>query len=301
MSTVLVVDDSLVDRRLVGGLLEKNPYLKVEYAEGGSDALERVGQQPPDLVITDLVMPSMDGFGLVAALRTKHPHVPIVLMTSHGSEEIAIRALREGAASYVPKGLLNQDLLSTVDSVLSVARRRQGHEHLLENMTRTECSFVLTNDCSLIPPLVGYLQEHVAHLGLCDAAEQIRVGVALEEALVNALYHGNLEVSSELYEADYKAYRQLVEERFKQAPYRDRRIFVEASISRSQARFTVRDEGPGFNPSSLPDPTDPVNLEKSRGRGVLLMRTFMDEVTFNELGNEVTMTKRSEVLVGGSA
>jgi CheY-like chemotaxis protein/anti-sigma regulatory factor (Ser/Thr protein kinase) len=299
MSTVLVVDDSAVDRRMVGGLLEKNPYLKIEYAEGAEQALEQLDQQPPDLVITDLVMPGMDGFDLVAAIRSRFAQIPVVLMTSHGSEEIAIRALKEGAASYVPKGLLNQDLLSTVDSVLAVARRRQGHEHLLENMTRTECSFVLTNDCSLIPPLVGYLQEHVAHLGLCDEAERIRVGVALEEALVNALYHGNLEVSSELYEADYKAYRQLVEERFKQSPYRDRRIFVEASISRSQARFVVRDEGPGFNPELLPDPTDPVNLEKCRGRGVLLMRTFMDDVTFNRAGNEVTMTKRSEVVMGG--
>ena len=53
--------------------------------------------------------------------------------------------------------------------------------------------------------------------------------------------------------------------------------------------YTVRDEGPGFDPASLPDPTDPANLDRPCGRGLLLMRTFMDNVIFNDKGNEVTL------------
>ena len=59
-----------------------------------------------------------------------------------------------------------------------------------------------------------------------------------------------------------------------------------------EAVFVVRDEGPGFDPNSLPDPTDPENLLKPSGRGIMLIRTFMDAVSFNEKGNEVTMVKR---------
>jgi anti-sigma regulatory factor (Ser/Thr protein kinase) len=66
---------------------------------------------------------------------------------------------------------------------------------------------------------------------------------------------------------------------------------VIAHITRADAKFIVRDEGPGFDPHGLPDPTDPANLEKASGRGLLLMRTFMDSVSFNDLGNEVTMVK----------
>ena len=58
-----------------------------------------------------------------------------------------------------------------------------------------------------------------------------------------------------------------------------------------KAVFTIRDEGPGFNPSTLPDPTDAANLEKPGGRGVVLMRTFADEISYNETGNEVTLVK----------
>jgi anti-sigma regulatory factor (Ser/Thr protein kinase) len=116
--------------------------------------------------------------------------------------------------------------------------------------------------------------------------------VALEEALANALYHGNLEVSSSLREDDDRAYYALVEQRVRESPYRDRRIHVEAKLSREQAVFVIRDEGCGFDPALLPDPTDPANLEKSSGRGVLLMRTFMDEVCYNNVGNQVTLCKR---------
>ena len=57
-------------------------------------------------------------------------------------------------------------------------------------------------------------------------------------------------------------------------------------------KFVIRDEGKGFDWCGLPDPTDPQNLLKVSGRGVLLMKTFMDEVNFNQAGNEVTLVKR---------
>jgi anti-sigma regulatory factor (Ser/Thr protein kinase) len=69
-------------------------------------------------------------------------------------------------------------------------------------------------------------------------------------------------------------------------------VYLAASLSRSQAQYTVRDEGHGFDPSTLPDPTDPENVGKVNGRGLFLIRTFMDEVSFNETGNEITMVKR---------
>ena len=61
-----------------------------------------------------------------------------------------------------------------------------------------------------------------------------------------------------------------------------------------ECRFVIRDEGPGFDPNSLPDATDPARPAPC-GRGLLLMRTFMDEVHFNEKGNEVTLVKRRTV------
>lgn len=293
MPSILVVDDSAVDRRLVGGLLEEDPDLEIEYAAHGGEALTKIENTLLDLVVTDLMMPEMDGLQLVAAVRGRFPLIPVILMTSKGSEEIAVRALQEGAASYVPKRLLAQSLLSTVTGVLQISSQRRGHSRLMECMTGSQCSFALENDHSLFGPLISHLQEEVVQLGVCDETERTRFGVALEEALANALYHGNLEVDAELREQDDEAYFAIVEQRRRRPPYRDRRIHVEARLSRQGASVVIRDEGPGFDPLALPDPTAPANLEKVSGRGVLLMRTFMDEVVYNEVGNAVTLTKRS--------
>ncbi len=56
--------------------------------------------------------------------------------------------------------------------------------------------------------------------------------------------------------------------------------------------FVIRDGGPGFDITQVPDPTDPENMLRPSGRGLLLMRAFMDEFHFNNVGNEVTMIKR---------
>jgi CheY-like chemotaxis protein len=292
MTTVLVVDDSAVDRRLVGGLLEKDSELTLQYAVDGADAMAKIEEAAPDLVVTDLVMPEMDGLTLVATVRNRFSLVPVILMTSKGSEELAVQALQAGAASYVPKHTLSTRLADTVRNVLAISNRKRSHSRLMGSMTHSNCSFELENDSALIGPLISYVQEDCAHLNLYDDSEGTRVGVALEEALANALYHGNLEVDSELRESDDSSYWKLAEERSKIEPYKNRRIHVDVELSRDEAVISIGDEGPGFDPSKLPDPTDPANLEMASGRGILLMRTFMSAVRYNEAGNVVTLIKR---------
>jgi len=294
MPVVMVVDDSPVDRRLVGGLLGKSVNLRIEYAADGEEALQAMEKSVPNVVVTDLIMPNMDGLELVAAVVERYPLVPVILMTGRGSEEIAVKALKAGAASYVPKSVLQTLLLDTVENVLAMAHEEQTQVRLLDCMTG--CSFVIDNEASMIPALVNYLRRLIRKTGLCDDTDGIRTCVALEEALNNALYHGNLELNSATREGDRVAYRALVEERRRSEPYRSRKLFVQVSVTPTHGAFVIRDEGQGFDPNQLPDPTNPANLEKLSGRGLLLMRTFMDDVQFNERGNEVTLIKKKRIL-----
>jgi CheY-like chemotaxis protein len=293
-STVLVVDDSPVDRRLAMGLVGKVGGWTAAQACNGVEALEAIARQPPTVVLTDLLMPEMDGLELVQNIRARHPLIPVIVMTAFGSEDIAIRALQKGAASYVPKKSLARDLADTLEQVQTAARAGQHHQQLLDCLTTVELQFVLDNDPALVPALVAYLQDQLMRMRLCDQTSRIRLGVALEEALLNGIYHGNLEVSSELRLNGDTAYYKLVRERRLQAPYAARRLHVRASLARSQAVCVIADEGPGFDPSALPDPTDPANLGRVSGRGLLLIRTFLDEVRFNRTGNEITLIKRRE-------
>jgi DNA-binding response OmpR family regulator len=290
MAIVLVVDDSPVDRRLVAGLLSKSPNIEVAYATDGEEALRIMEQRRPQMVVTDLVMPNMDGLELVAAVVERYPLVPVILMTGRGSEQIAVDALKAGAASYVPKSALGSMLVETVENVLAMSHEEQTQTRLHECMMG--CAFVLDNDATLISAMVKYVRTFLRRTGLCDETNSIRTCVALEEALNNAMFHGNLEIDSTTREGDRAAYRTLVEERKQTDPFRHRRIFVELRAMPTHGEFSVRDEGLGFDYRQLPDPTDPRNLERPSGRGLLLMRTFMDDVVFNDRGNQVTLIKR---------
>src|SRR6476661_5975259 len=103
MATILVVDATAVDRFLAGSLLEEVPGWHAVYAGDGREALAYLKNAVPHLVLTDLQMPEVNGLELVEAIRHDYPFVPVILMTAHGSEEIAATALQKGAASYVPK------------------------------------------------------------------------------------------------------------------------------------------------------------------------------------------------------
>jgi anti-sigma regulatory factor (Ser/Thr protein kinase) len=177
-------------------------------------------------------------------------------------------------------------------SLLPMTPGRSSPEHLPGDEVAIESSLVLENDPALIPPLLARLRATADRLGLFDASTADGVALALTEALINAIHHGNLELDSRLRREDEATYDRMAEFRRRRPPYRDRRLHVRARLSRREAVYVIRDEGPGFDPSTLPDPTDPAHLERTTGRGLLLIRAFMDRVAFNWDGNQITLTKR---------
>jgi CheY-like chemotaxis protein/anti-sigma regulatory factor (Ser/Thr protein kinase) len=298
---VLVVDGTPAKRRKACALIERDLGWRTAEAGTGGEALAHLDGAAPAAVLTDPQLPDMDGTELVEAVRRSHPFVPVVLLTTKASEQAALKALQQGAATYVPRGEMAAELADSLERVVAAARASQNRRRLLMFLTRVEFEFDLENDPTLIPVLVAQVQEQLSPLRLCDQNGLIRVGVALEEAILNAMYHGNLEVSSQLRQEDESLFHKLIEERRQDRPYALRRLTVWARLTPERAEFEVADEGPGFDPNTLPDPTDPANLERIGGRGLLLIRTFMDEVTFNARGNRITLVKNREAGPAGGA
>ena len=121
----------------------------------------------------------------------------------------------------------------------------------------------LTNDPKAIHAASNELLRTVEALGY-PTASQFAVRLAFEEAILNGLKHGH-----------------------KDKP--DTPVRVEWEADESRIRMRVTDEGPGFDPHGVPDPTDPDRIELPSGRGLLLMRAYMTSVDYNETGNRVEM------------
>ena len=246
MPVILIVDDSEVDRRLVGGLLPNELDWLVEFADNGVIALEHMRFSLPDAVITDMMMPEMDGMELVSCIRVEFPQVPVILITGHGSEALAVEALERGATSYVPKPVLAEKLLETVEQVLALSRADRNYSRLIGCLVNTRYDFALDNDPNMIPPLVDLVQQMLAGLQCCDTTSRMHAGIALEEALLNAVLAGNLEMEPHEVQEARSQLRQgqiskLVESRRTTRPYADRVARVHVDISRDQTH--VRDPG----------------------------------------------------------
>ena len=154
-----------------------------------------------------------------------------------------------------------------------------------------ELHFVLENDPALIPPLVERLVGALAGPYPLDEGARRRIELALHEAMLNGIYHGNLELDSRARRDDGASLERSAALRRRRPPYRERRLHVLARLAGGSAVFVIRDEGPGFDPATVPDPTAPANRSRPCGRGLLLIRSFMDEVSFNAAGNQVTLVK----------
>ncbi len=121
---ILVVDDEPNARTALAEILREEEY-SVETAADGFKALARFEEFTPDLVLTDLKMPGMDGVELLRKLRGHEPDLPVVLMTAFGAVETAVSAMREGAADYLTKPLNTDELVMVIERALERVRLRR--------------------------------------------------------------------------------------------------------------------------------------------------------------------------------
>ena len=131
----------------------------------------------------------------------------------------------------------------------------------------TELILELPNDLRQIERAVEYVMQRCAACRAHAHRLRLNLRVSLTEALSNAMLYGNA-----------------------RDPHK--RVRVEVTVGEREISVCITDEGAGFDPRGVPDPTTPDNLMKSKGRGLFLMRELMDEVRYNERGNQVTLVLR---------
>lgn len=160
------------------------------------------------------------------------------------------------SGSYEPTGLDNH----------TGERPERIHLDALLPFLEERIAFKMPSELRHIDGVLDYLNERMLRLGIVNADDS-EVLVALDEAIVNAIKHGN--------KCDPR-----------------KAVHIVAEFSAAGVRFTVADEGAGFERENVPDPTAPCRLLEPSGRGLLLINHIMDEVHFNQCGNRLEMFKR---------
>ncbi len=131
--TVLVVDDERNQREILGAILSAEGYHPL-LAEGGDEALALLEREPVDLVLTDLIMPGMDGGRLVEEVLARNPGIPILVTSAYGTIRTAVDAIKKGAYYYFEKPVDKARLLIMIERAMETRRLRESHRVLSERL-----------------------------------------------------------------------------------------------------------------------------------------------------------------------
>lgn len=273
-SRLLIVEDmDSLRQYLHETLSEVEGVAEVVSVADGQEALEAIdAHEAFTLIVTDITMPRMDGEAFIAALRERNYPAAIVVLTAHGQDDLIIRCMRAGAVDYLIKPVSINDLLTAVCSGIQ-------HAPAIDQAIDVEYDpygwFEVSGASSY-----STLYRYRRFLGLLsklhlpdEVANEVRL--ALEELGRNAIEWGN--------QGDPA-----------------KRVSFSCRIMPSKVIVVITDEGSGFKPDAIPDPSkDPLGHIESRqregkrlgGYGIHLVRNIMDKITWNEQGNKVIAIK----------
>ena len=135
-SRVLIVDDEIDSLELMQELFENKGYIS-ETATNGLEAVNKIKLQEPDIVLTDIRMPEMDGMQLLNILIKEHPNIPVIMITAHGTVEAAVEAMRLGAKDYILKPIRLDEILAKVERITQLNSLIKENEYLLNRLQQT--------------------------------------------------------------------------------------------------------------------------------------------------------------------
>jgi CheY-like chemotaxis protein/anti-sigma regulatory factor (Ser/Thr protein kinase) len=287
---VLVVDDQEALRTLLSRLLEREGFEPVEAADG-EQAVELFKSQLPLVVVSDIMMPRMDGLALLTEIKRIDHNATVILMTGQGNEDVLLKALRGGATNFFKKPFKVQDLIDEIRKVvefrLEAARTTFFSPFLVEETKH----FIISRADSPYFPIINQITLQLPCL--VPEAEMLNIKIGIEEMVTNALEHGNFGISFEEKNKAIEEGRlpQLIAERGKESDKAGHTVSISSRLSPEMFEITITDQGNGFDWRRLPA-VAPENLLSYNGRGIFLTKIYFDEVAYNDKGNSVTLRRK---------
>jgi CheY-like chemotaxis protein/anti-sigma regulatory factor (Ser/Thr protein kinase) len=271
---LLIVDDDPSIHELVQAMLAGTSW-ETDSTSNGDETLARLQTHSFDVLLTDILMPGMDGLALLGQLRSRHPEIPVVMMTVKNTPDHVLGSLRRDAAAYISKPFSRETLLSTLQGALSISVTDDDIKILSDKphwiSLQIRCRLATADR------LTQFVRELPSDL---DPDQREHIATAFRELLMNAVEHGG---------------------------HLDPEKTVDLSYIRTARSivYYIRDPGEGFSMDTLAhaavantdeEPFRHVELRRQMGIrpggfGLLMTKSFADELIYSAKGNEVILIK----------
>lgn len=292
MKILLAEDDDLLRESLVR-LLTSHHHEVEPHLGGNSLGAALAAGATADLVWTDLSMPEGDGFAVIRAARSYAPETPVLVVSAHGDPEHVLAALRAGADHFLPKPIDASELHAVLRRIEIVRAAQRDKIRVWSSFRRCDLEIALAADLGVAAAAAGLFAKHARSFLDDDGCRGLLT--AVHEILLNAVEHGCLEITQEEKRAALldECYGELFAAR-RSDPVRGTRQ-VRARFEADDEHgvtVTISDPGPGFDPESLPDPSDPENLFSPSGRGITMAKLHVDDLRYEDGGRTAIVSAR---------
>ncbi len=264
--SVLIVDDERETRDTIAEVVQQLDLQAITAADG-VEALQKLGAQKIDLILTDLLMPRMDGLELLARLKEVNPQIPVAVISGYGDATKTTAALTSGAFNFLAKPYSTGDIENVVRKGLRLRELSLGTYTLSQHL-KSVAEMELPTYPHLLPSVTLFAVKECQWRGIEDDKLLHRISICVDELLTNAFLHGNKR-------------------------NRKKKIHVRLSFDGEKVTFTVRDEGEGFDTKALRKKFKEGGIPKKRG--LFIVNYLMDELSFGKKGTEASFTKRFDM------
>ncbi|MFT3764594.1 MAG: response regulator [Minicystis sp.] len=290
---ILLAEDEDALRNTFTRQLARLGHEVTAYASGarlGDDL--RDGAQA-DLVWTDLAMPDGDGFSVIRAARTYLPGVPVLVVSGVGDAQHLAGAFRLGADYFLPKPCDASELYAVLRRIEAIRAAHRDKVRAWNSFVRVDLELKIPTDLGVAAAAASLFGKHSRSFLDDDGARGLQT--AAHEILLNSIEHGCLEITHDekLAALSEDRYPELLASR-RADPILGGRS-VKARMTADAERgvvITLSDPGPGFDPATLPDPSDPDNLFSPSGRGIMMARLQIDELLYEDGGRTAILKVR---------
>jgi DNA-binding response OmpR family regulator len=290
MKKILIIDDEKPVRDVLDIALSEEGYDSLQ-AQSGEQGIDLFRTSEPDIVITDVMMPGIDGIEVTKRMRKQRDDIDVVVMSGFGTEELVINALRAGASNYIKKPIVFDELFKILDDIIFKRENRKRYEILKDIVEREQKTLLIGNDVSRVWGAVNQVLFNVQASVDHSSLEGMCIG--LYELLINAIEHGNLGITfqDKSDALQNSTYPELLQNRMLEADREGKVVRIECDYTPTAMSIVISDQGAGFDLDTLPDMKDAGSMLLDHGRGILLANLFYDSVDYDEPGNCVRISK----------
>ena len=262
MSSILVIDDEIEICELLQVVLEMSGH-QVQITESASKALKCLQEQEFDFVIIDMIMPEISGLEMIRIVNEKYPRTLTILTTGLQTQDVIKQALEQGAYNFVNKPFSIQEISNIIDlgsRVSTYPANTQAIQHYLVQ----QLHFVLPSQRSLMEEVAGTIANVAKIFGFPEKLVAMNIPLTVDELFLNAVIHGNKEDISQI-------------------------VCINVVLDANQISITISDQGKGFDWERVLARNTPTDLENEGGRGIFLVKHYVDKISYNKTGNSVTV------------